>query len=157
KPAWGLNDFDQARTGSPERDLARLATSAVLWARARHLSLSDQQKIVESLGEHYLDAIEDQAKGHPAPPYVENDDAHGAVKAALNNAGHSTRKDQLQKLLADPKATQPVFKHTDEVVPVTPAERQGLTAALGSYSHRLGPGSEVKIPIEVLDVARKLG
>jgi uncharacterized protein (DUF2252 family) len=43
------------------------------------------------------------------------------------------------------------------VVPVTSTERRELGKALASYGERLGSDSAVKLPLEVLDAARKLG
>ena len=76
---FGLNDFDEAVIGDYQLDVLRLATSLVLIARENGgFSASDEEDVVESFAESYLDARAD---------YAANDDEADAPFEASNTDG----------------------------------------------------------------------
>src|SRR5262249_37037936 len=54
---WGINDFDLCDIGSPEWDLARLATSVVLALRIKKSAAQDERELLEEMAAQYFTAI----------------------------------------------------------------------------------------------------
>lgn len=154
---WGLNDFDQAGRGSPEWDLERLATSAVLVARQQGMSLSDQEDLVQAIGESYFDAIGDRAGGKDRPPALDAKHADGEVKKLIEKADGVHRKEQLAKLVDDPDSRSPRFLTSDELKPLPPARKAAVLDGLQAYGRGLSSDAPVAQPFQVLDVVQKLG
>src|SRR6202166_2805602 len=53
---WGVNDFDEAAIYPYTMDLVRLATSALLAAQEKHLSIT-RKKACQAIGQGYRDSL----------------------------------------------------------------------------------------------------
>lgn len=143
---WALNDFDQAGKGSPEADLERLATSAVLTARAKNYSPSEQRELVKKIAKAYVQGVE---KGGPG--YIDSKYAKGYVQDVLDRANTQTRHDLLREWTHDGK-----FRETADLKPLSASESASLKTAVEAYGATLGHDAPVKHPLQVLDMARRL-
>jgi uncharacterized protein (DUF2252 family) len=156
KAVWGLNDFDQAGTASPEVDLLRMATSAVLTAREAGLSPSEQQKAVEALAKHYFETLELLAGGDKNPgAYLTKKESSGPVKDVIEKARDASPKDLLSKYVkADAKG--PRFLKTDTLRPLDSERKEAVRGALARYERTLDGSEGVAVPLKVLDLAERL-
>lgn len=157
KAVWGLNDFDQAAVGSPEVDLTRLATSAVLTAREAGLGSKVQDKAVEALAQAYFGELRRLAQGGDNPgPFLSKKEASGAVQDLISDARDASPKDLLKKYCRTNSQGEPRFQNTDSLRPVSADTRAALQAALGPYEAKLPGSTGVALPLEVLDWAQRL-
>jgi len=155
---WGLNDFDQAGTGSPEWDLERLATSALLAARKAGIDKDGQKALVQDIGQHYFDAIHTLAqKKKPGPAPLGADEASGPVKDLIDTSEGVKRGDFLSNLVDGSDATGWHFLQTKELLPVTKMREAQILAALRDYERGLGAGAKAAVPLHVLATTEKLG
>jgi uncharacterized protein (DUF2252 family) len=142
---WSLNDFDLARPGSPAEDLARLATS---------LALEDPQ-LVAPMAQAYLHEIDRLAETRaPSAAGIAEPEARGKVAKLIANRTQKTQRDLL-KTFAQPDRTRLLRNH--ELAELSAETRQQLSQLLESYDRLQPPTPELRRPLEVLDVAAKLG
>lgn len=89
---WGLNDYDQAESGSPEWDLERMATSAVLTGRLAECSGEEIGTMVEHIGKKYFHTIRKIASGEiePHPAFLAKDEAEGKIESLIKDAEETT-------------------------------------------------------------------
>ncbi len=157
KAVWGLNDFDQAGKGSPEVDLTRLATSAMLTARAAGLSSKEQAELVSDFGKAYFQELERLGKGGANPgAFLTKKEAHGAVDDLIGTARDTSPKKALEKYVQLDAKGGPRFKENDSLKPVPPLARKDVLNALGAYEAQLGKTPSVARPLKVLDMAQRL-
>ncbi|QRN94960.1 DUF2252 family protein [Archangium violaceum] len=157
KAVWGLNDFDQAAPGSPEVDLTRLATSAVLTAREAGLGARRQEKAVEALGQAYFGELERLTRGGKNPgPFLGKKEAEGSVEELIARARDVTPEQGLEKYVRLDGENGPRFQSSDTLRPVSPETRDALETALGPYEAGLRGVERVALPLRVLDWARRL-
>jgi len=133
KAIWGINDFDQSAKGSPEWDLARLASSLALKAREIKLNESDQKKLVEIFSKTYCDTVFSIESGKALPqPYLTHSSSEGAVKKLIEKSSEKEHKDLLIKYTsaADGKL---IFKYDNELHPVSQKIREKAENALKSF------------------------
>lgn len=157
KAVWGLNDFDQAALGSPEVDLTRLATSAVLTKREAELGARDQEKVVEALGKAYFRELERLARGGKNPgPFLGKREAEGKVRDLIAKAQDATPERFLEKYVCLDGKNEPRFQNSDTLLPVPPETRSALETALGHHEADPLGGELVALPSRVLDWARRL-
>ncbi|RKH58912.1 DUF2252 domain-containing protein [Corallococcus interemptor] len=157
KAVWGLNDFDQAGTASPEADLTRLATSAVLTAREAGLSTREQVKAVEALAKNYFETLELLADGDANPgAFLEKKESSGPVKDLITQARDTSAKDALSKYVKLDGAKGPRFLNSDTLKPLAPERKAAVRTALASYEKTLAGTEGVAVPLKVLDLAERL-
>lgn len=157
KAVWGLNDFDQAAVGSPEVDLTRLATSAVLTAREAGLGSKVQDKAVEALAQAYFGELRRLALGGDNPgPLLSKKEADGGVKDVIAEAREASPKDLMKKYCRTNAQGEPRFQDTDSLRPVSADTRAVLQAALGPYEAKLSGADRVALPLKVIDWAQRL-
>ncbi len=96
KPVWGLNDFDQAETGTPDRDLQRLSTSLLIAADEAGLSASEGRALVRALGKSYLKNLD-----HKGPTFLRRSQTSGAVAKLLEKIENRPSDRVLKKYLAE--------------------------------------------------------
>ena len=157
KAVWGLNDFDQAGTASPEADLTRLAASAVLTAREAGLSSAEQASAVKALAEGYFETLELLADGDANPgAFLTKKESSGPVKDLIDQARDTSAKDLLAKYVKLDGAKGPHFLHTDTLKPLDAAKKGAVRAALASYEKSLQGSEGVAVPLRVLDLAERL-
>jgi hypothetical protein len=144
---WAMNDFDQAGRDTPEIDLKRLAVSAVLTAQARGMSEHQQKKLVERIAHAYARALE---KDKPA--YLTADRAHGPVKHVIEQAEKLTRHEHLARWTQGDR-----FTGSEHLEPVPAALRAEIVRGVEAYGATLAPQAvDVKLPLQILDVARRV-
>jgi uncharacterized protein (DUF2252 family) len=154
---WGLNDFDQGGTGSPEWDLERLATSAVLTARQAGLDVGGQRALAERISGRYLAAMDRLARGQaPGRAQLAADEAHGPVKEVLARAAAARRKDLLARYTHEAHGGHR-FLSNAELRPVAAARAAAVKAALEDYQQGLQGETKAARPLRLVDLAEKLG
>ncbi|WP_223643866.1 DUF2252 family protein [Corallococcus sp. EGB] len=157
KAVWGINDFDQTGTGSPEADLTRLATSAVLTAREAGLSTSEQTKVVEALAKNYFETLELLADGDKNPgAFLGKKESSGPVKDLIVKARDTSAKDALSKYVKLDGAKGPRFINSDTLKPLDAEQKAAVRTALASYEKTLNGAEGVAVPLKVLDLAGRL-
>ena len=155
---WGLNDFDQAGTGSPEWDLERLATSAVLAARQAGLDKDAQKALVQDIGRHYFGAVQALAKAKkPGSAPLGAREASGPVRDLIDASEAVKRGDFLAKWVEGSDAQGWRFLQTKELRPVTPERAAQLETALRGYERGVAGGAKAAVPLRILATAEKLG
>ncbi|HLL81862.1 MAG TPA: DUF2252 family protein [Longimicrobium sp.] len=151
-PVWGLDDFGQAGMGSPEWDLERLATSAVLAAREAGLGHGAQHGLVKAIGARYFGTIATLAHvGRAGPAPLWEEEASGPVKALLRKAESVRRGDLLKHCVRDDR-----FLSTDDLRPLSTEQAERLMTAMEAYARKLPGGVEVAVPLCILDAVEKL-
>lgn len=154
-PVFGPNDFDQAGLASPELDLERLATSAVLIARGQGLDEGAQRRVVQQIAERYLEEVSRLAAAPAAsPPFLTRKEATGPVEDRITKAGEARRKDLLDDLVGKDGAH---FKLGGELSQVPAEDRSRIERTLAEYDRSQGPTPDVARPLRVLDVVVKQG
>lgn len=158
KTAWGLNDYDQAGTGSPEWDLERLAASAVLAFRGGKLRGKDEKELVKKLGNEYFETIRDIAKGkkNPHSPYLSKSESDSSVNDLIGKMEKTTRKDLLDKYAVKENGAYH-FKENESLHQLVDGEKKALMDGLKDYESRLGSTSGLARPLQIIDMAQKLG
>ncbi|GMT99647.1 DUF2252 domain-containing protein [Corallococcus caeni] len=157
KAVWGLNDFDQTGTASPEADLTRLATSAVLTAREAGLSSSEQTRAVEALAKNYFETLELLAGGDANPgAFLDKKESSGAVKDLIGKARDTSTKDLLSRYVKLDGAKGPHFLKSDTLKPLDAERKSAVRTALASYEKTLDGTEGVAVPLKVLDLAARL-
>jgi uncharacterized protein (DUF2252 family) len=157
QPVWGLNDFDQSGTGPLEWDLERLATSAVLAARANGLPPEAQTQLVRDVAQGYFSALNGYAQTGVRPPAVLSEkDASGPVRAQLDEAATATQEALLKPLTHTNKDGELRFKGKG-LDPVGKKDSKALASALASYAATLPADAKVAQPLQVLDLATESG
>ncbi|TSC34479.1 DUF2252 family protein [Corallococcus sp. Z5C101001] len=157
KAVWGLNDFDQTGTASPELDLARMATSAVLTAREAGLSSGDQRKAVEALAKNYFETLELLAEGDVTPgAFLDKKESSGPVKDLIGKARDASAKDLLSKYVKLDGSKGPRFLHSDTLKPLDAERKSAVRTALAAYEKSLQGTEGVAVPLKVLDLAERL-
>lgn len=158
KTAWGLNDYDQTGTGSPEWDLERLAASAVLAFRSGKFRGKDEKELVKKLGNEYFDTIRDIAKGKkPAhPPSLSKSESDSSVRDLIGKMEKTTRKDILDKYAVKENGAYH-FKENETLRPMQDNEKKALIEGLKDYETRLGKTPGLGRPLQIIDMAQKLG
>ncbi|MCY1023659.1 DUF2252 family protein [Pyxidicoccus sp. MSG2] len=157
KVVWGLNDFDQAGRGSPEVDLTRMATSAVLTAREAGLSAREQGDVVRAFAKAYFSTLESLAGGEENPgAFLTKKEATGEVDDLIAQAGDTSRKELLEQYARLDGPGAPRFRTTDTLRPVPAAQQRAVRSALASYETQLRGTEGVALPLRVLDQAQRL-
>lgn len=157
KAVWGLNDFDQAGVGSPEVDLTRLATSAMLTGRAAGLSSKEQAELVSAFGKAYFQELERLGEGGDNPgAFLKKKEAKGAVDDLIGTARDTSAKKALEKYVQLDAKGGPRFKENDSLKPVPASVRKDVRDALNNYEAQLRSTPSVARPLKVLDVAQRL-
>ncbi|RYZ35859.1 MAG: DUF2252 domain-containing protein [Myxococcaceae bacterium] len=157
KAVWGLNDFDQAGTASPEADLTRLATSAVLTAREAGLSVGEQEAAVKALAENYFETLELLADGDANPgAFLTKKESSGPVKDLIDQSRDTSAKELLAKYVKLDGAKGPHFLTTDTLKPLDATRKSAVRTALASYEATLKGTERVAVPLKVLDLAERL-
>ncbi|NTX55519.1 DUF2252 family protein [Myxococcus sp. CA039A] len=157
KPVWGLNDFDQAGRGSPEVDLTRMATSAVLTARESGLSSKEQEVILRAFADAYFSTLESLAGGAENPgAFLTKKEATGPVDDLLGDANDTSREALVKKhaRMEGPDAAS--FRTSDTLKSVSPAKQREVRAALADSLAALTGRQDIALPPRVLDVAQRL-
>ncbi len=155
---WGLNDFDQAESGSPEWDLERMAVSAVLTGRLAGIDRDDISNTIEHIGKKYFHTIRKIASGNidPHPAFLAKDEAEGKIEGLIKDREKISQKDFLKDYKKLNKNDVPVFIHSEELIPVSSAMKQKITKALSDYEKTIGETPRMKRPLQVYDIAEKL-
>ncbi len=158
KTAWGLNDYDQTGTGSPEWDLERLAASAVLAFRGGRLRGKDEKELVKKLGNEYFDTIKDIARGKKQPhsPYLSKNESDSSVSDLISKMEKTTHKDLLDKYVVKENGDYH-FKENEILHQLGDSEKKALMGGLKDYESRLGSTSGIARPLQIIDMAQKLG
>ncbi|NVJ26769.1 MULTISPECIES: DUF2252 family protein [Myxococcus] len=157
KPVWGLNDFDQAGRGSPEVDLTRMATSAVLTARESGLSSKEQDVVLKAFADAYFSTLESLAGGEQNPgAFLTKQEASGKVDDLIRDANDTSREDLVKKhaRLQGPDAAS--FRTSDTLKSVSPEKQREVRAALTDALATLKGRQDIALPPRVLDVAQRL-
>jgi uncharacterized protein (DUF2252 family) len=160
KTVWGLNDYDQSGAGSPEIDLERLATSALLAGRSFGLlSGKDEKHLVKEMGREYLQALQEIAgSGKAHPPWMKEKEAEKAVHGLIQAADKVGRKDLLEEFAVIEDSGWHFLLDGEKLTPLSEETRKAAMEGLQEYGASLGSGTTgVARPLQVLDIARKLG
>ncbi len=159
EPVFGINDHDQAGTGSPEWDLLRLAASIVIAARGAGGTDDDARAAAATAARAYAGRVRAIAGGRDAgETAVDRAGAAGPVKKLLEKAKGQSRGELLEEHAARERADGSwAFGATDEVVPLPAAREHAVRAALAAYEGTLGPTPRARRPLAVLAVAEKRG
>lgn len=143
--AYDMNDFDEAATGPYTWELARMAVSIRLAARALQLKGKDE------LVAHFLAAYQRELKGLGATKLDQPLTGAGLgtdALAAIAEATHATRPDFLADMGANSR-----FKTSKKLRPVTPAIAEQVGAALQAYAQGRSEGAGF---FRVKDVASRI-
>jgi uncharacterized protein (DUF2252 family) len=155
---WGINDQDQAGTGSPEWDLERLATSLTILARKAGLSRAEQKEIIDVLGKHYCSTLSGLASGdEKGPSCLHVDECHGPVKKLVNDADQLTQKHLINKYTKESPNGSRLFATGGELQPVSQERQEAIREALKCYAKTIGATPGVARPLVILDACEKLG
>jgi uncharacterized protein (DUF2252 family) len=100
KAVFGANDYDQARKGRLNEDIARAAVSANEVCRQHGCSEDDRRKLVKDFTSSYLDEMKDIAKGKTklTDGAFVRDDAKDVVKDLLKKSDSVKREDMLGEI-----------------------------------------------------------
>ena len=152
------NDFDQSAHGSPTADLARLAVSVALQARAQGLGAKEERELVETLAKHYFDELEAIAEeGAPRRPFLTEREASGRIEKRIEKGDERSRNALLEGLLVGgSKGVR--FLQGGELQPVAPPLRSLLEDSIEAYALQLPRGARgLAHPLPVLDLVEKQG
>lgn len=159
--AWGLNDFDQSGFGSPEWDLERLATSALLFAEELGFDEKDRHDIVKTVGEQYFDTIADK---DAQTSYLTHNEAVTDVKKLIKERSEVKREKWLLKFVEEDEGLGFHFRSTEKLIPLKPKEEEFLLQGIRTYrsdlkilclTQKLGGGSSYGLPRFAILVANK--
>lgn len=157
-PVFGLCDFDAGGVDSPERDLARLAASAVLAARAAGLGDDAGREAVSAISGEYFRAVAAAASGREhGPAWLATGEASGLVRELTLAATAVDPGAFLAPLtVVRPDGRRALALGPDLLAPAA-GRADAIRAALRDIDRVIGPTPRVARPLEVLDVAEKLG
>jgi len=160
EPVWGINDFDQTAKGSPEWDLERLATSVVLTGRENGIDDDKIGEAIEELFTKYSHKLKKIAGGEEKihPPYLTETESEGQIKDLINSVENIDQgeflKDHEKINLSGPH----YFTEVKDKIHLLPEEtKKKLLKALSAHENDLGPTPRIKKPLNLLDMAEKLG
>lgn len=180
KVVFGSNDHDQSGHGTPEEDVARLAVSVVLQARALGFSEKEQRFFAKETVDGYTDEIRAIAKAGVRPPYLTLDELKGG-KSKKRRTARRDENDLVLNLITGNKKRQAKFHNkymwqTDEGwrLRVDP-DREGDNPTAEGYHRKLWPvtgehaewvealstaaivrpGGGIEFPLVMLDAAEK--
>jgi hypothetical protein len=156
KAAFGPNDFDQAKKGSPETDLERLATSTVITARQLGLPKDQQDALVETLADAWRKEVKHAAKdGVSDGGFITKKEASDAVADEISDAdGHVDGKKEMKKFVGDDGKL--IVNDKTRLTPMKDAaEYKAVETALAQYGAKLPDDSHAKKPLEVIDIKRR--
>ncbi|MCP3065373.1 DUF2252 domain-containing protein [Myxococcus sp. K38C18041901] len=157
KPVWGLNDFDQAGRGSPEVDLTRMATSAVLTARESGLSAKEQDAVVAAFADAYFSTLASLAGGKQNPgAFLTKKEAKGKVDDLIRDANDTSREELVKKHARVKGPDAASFRTSDTLKSVSPEKQREVRAALTDALGALKGRQDIALPPRVLDVAQRL-
>jgi uncharacterized protein (DUF2252 family) len=151
---WALNDYDQSGLGSPERDLARLATSIVLLGQESGLSTEESVQMAERFAARYCAEI---ARSEPKSAGMGQQTAYGPVKELIEKAKSKTHEQMVEKFAAPGPDGRWQLKRNDELVDVPAGLTQAIGQGVRAYEESLEPTPGIGRPLQILDVCRKLG
>ncbi|MFN8612130.1 MAG: DUF2252 family protein [Vulcanimicrobiota bacterium] len=150
---WGINDFDMAGRGSPEDDLERMATSLLLMGLGR-LQPADQDELVAGLARAYLGELNRLADSDHTPVCgIRASEARGEVAQLITRQSGARQDDLLEKFTHHHHQK---LKRNEELRDVEEPQASHLKAFLQHYDQDQGPTPDLRRPLQVLDIARKL-
>ncbi|MBS2039297.1 DUF2252 family protein [bacterium] len=150
---WGINDFDMAGRGSPEDDLERMATSLMLMGLGR-LKPAEADQLVAGMAGAYLQELSRLAHSDSAPLCgIRANEARGEVAELIARQAQARQEDLLEKFTHHHHQK---LKRNEELRDVEEPEASHLRAFLQHYDQDQGPTPDLKRPLEVLDIARKM-
>ncbi|MCE9673778.1 DUF2252 domain-containing protein [Myxococcus stipitatus] len=156
-PVWGLNDFDLSGQGSPEMDLARMATSAALTARESGLSSKEQAEVVRAFADAYFSTLAALAGGERNPgAFLTKKEATGKVDDLIDEAREASRARLVKEYAKVDGPDSARFRATDTLRPLSATRQREVIAALGAHTATLEGAQQVALPLRVLDVAQRL-
>ncbi|NES75626.1 MULTISPECIES: DUF2252 domain-containing protein [unclassified Okeania] len=95
---FDMNDFDESIIADYQYDLWRLATSIILVANDSTLSKSEQEEVVDSLSETYLDTLASYVgNDEETKIYFTEANTKGEIKRTIEKAAQKTRQGMLYK------------------------------------------------------------
>jgi len=142
KPAFSSNDFDHIGYGPVDRDLKRLATSAILWSRATGADEAAQKAAVELAANSYFDTVDnavnkcgiEPASLHLPPQQVA---PNGFIQSLIDKAANGP---SLQEFLAKNVKTDANGNITiAKMSPLDPEADAQMRCAISEWATRLPP------------------
>ncbi|NET27271.1 DUF2252 domain-containing protein [Okeania sp. SIO1I7] len=95
---FDMNDFDESIIADYQYDLWRLAASIILVTNDSNLSKSEQEEIVDSFSETYLDTLASYVgNDEETKIYFTETNTKGEVKKTIEKAAQKTRQGMLDK------------------------------------------------------------
>jgi len=141
QPAYSVNDYDHTGYGTVDMDLKRLATSTVLWSRARGATTDQQRQAVEVAAQTYFDTVNSTLNGweggdpsrlHLPAQLVQ---PNGYIASLLQNANKESLAQFVDsKIKTDPKTGEITLLKTD---PVDANTRAQLCGVISDWSAQL--------------------
>ncbi|MEM7028246.1 MAG: DUF2252 family protein [Chloroflexota bacterium] len=157
---YGLNDFDETIFADYQYDLWRMAISIVLIARQNDdLSFSQQEKVIDSLSQSYLDTLKQYRKTKVARKrYATQHNTFGSLQTFLGSVGRNyTREAMLDRWAPEQRGARCFDLSRDKLQELTTKERKMVRKAVQMYRKTLEKRlSKNERDFKVKDVARRL-
>lgn len=153
---WGINDHDQSGKGSPEWDLERLATSAVLAGRIAGLSEDEQKQLLEGIVKKYIKTIREISDRKRNQAYIGKDDANGLIKNTIKESDKKTQKHMLEKYTKTNLSTLE-FITSNELAKISDDRKKTIIDSLRDYEKTIGKTPDIDNPLQIFDICEKTG
>ncbi|OZH52984.1 hypothetical protein AFK68_20770 [Hydrocoleum sp. CS-953] len=155
---FDLNDFDESIVADYQYDLWRLATSIILVAEENYvISKSEQEEIIDSLSESYLDTLESYAGNDDETQiYFTEKNTSGEVKKTIEKAAEKTRQGMLDKWskVVDGKR---IFDSDNEDLGIASDAKKAIESEMLTYGKTLSGNLNYDPEhFKVKDVAQRL-
>lgn len=155
---FDLNDFDESIVADYQYDLWRLATSIILVAEENYvISKSEQEEIIDSLSESYLDTLESYAGNDDETQiYFTEKNTSGEVKKTIEKAAEKTRQGMLDKWskVVDGKR---IFDSDNEDLGIASDAKKAIESEMLTYGKTLSGNLNYDPKyFQVKDVAQRL-
>lgn len=131
---YDVNDFDEGYVGSYLYDLLRMSVSIGLYLDEQHIEAGIQEEIIENFLRSYIKQLKRFQKGKDDAFTLQftKDNTKGPIKRVLKKL-EKRQRTQLLEDLTEIVDGRRVFHFTDEVVPVSKEELEGISLLLPNY------------------------
>lgn len=155
---YDANDFDEGCLGSYLYDVLRMTVSIALYCDQH--GFSDAEERMKAFLQSYYRQLKRFAKGKDDPVtfFYTEDNTKGPVKKALKKSEKRDSSRLLDKWTEQSADGTRVFALSDELVAVTPKEREKILSVWPDYIASLDEEDRKKSAFyEVKDIVRKIG
>lgn len=157
---YDVNDFDEGYIGSYLYDVLRMSVSIALYCEVQGLSGQEQSERIEQYLKAYVKQLKrfKKEKDTPFTLTFTQDNTKGPVKKVLKKLEKRQRQHLLDDITTINEAGQRGFAWSEEIQPVTDAERQALEEGILSYIESLDAENKQELAFyHIKDIACKHG